>query len=413
MARELEWNAEVTKRQHTSYVQNSRAVTVVWFVFTACYTILNIVAFIQPYWIGDTTESPGVGYFGLFEWCERIQGSDYVCQGKFLDLTSIKNDWWRASSVLVGLAALLAIFSIIAMLLYLFLQPSLVLNICGSLQMIAAAFIATGCIVYPKSFENETFKRICGPDAKGYFMDKCQIRWTYILAIVLIFDAFILAVLAFVLAARQAKIRPEFEKVKKGNGHKNLGFSGSIGQDLAQNLSVRQRHNGSPSETAASQQNTKLTEAKLHIDPGKSIDIPVPVDNSNDSANETADSILSSSSGPSGAQNDGSQSSRSPSREVSRGLQLQEMSGNQVYGTPEKIGSAVPKPTGSVRSKRSSSQSSTRSVSYSNVNTGHPIVASVEDHKYLDSVQNDTTLNNSDENATHMDPDTSTENMHF
>lgn len=80
-----------------------------------------------------------------------------------------------------------------------------------------AVFMALACIIFPNAYDDDDVRRICGQDAKAYTFDKCQIRWAYILAIVLIFDALILAVLAFVLAARQAKRLPEFEKLKEGN----------------------------------------------------------------------------------------------------------------------------------------------------------------------------------------------------
>lgn len=137
MNNEVEWNTQVTKIHHTKYVRNTRAITVAWFVFCACYTILNIVAFIQPFWFGDTNESPGVGYFGVYEWCERVQGSDYRCEGDFLDFNTIKNDYFRASSFLIGLPILLFMLSIICMLLFLFLKARIVLRICGSLQLVA------------------------------------------------------------------------------------------------------------------------------------------------------------------------------------------------------------------------------------------------------------------------------------
>ncbi|XP_060565592.1 LHFPL tetraspan subfamily member 3 protein-like isoform X1 [Ruditapes philippinarum] len=239
--REMEWNAEVTKIQHTNYVRNSRAITVAWFVFSACYTILNIVAFIQPFWFGDTKESPGVGYFGLYEICERVQGSDYKCTGDFLDFNTIQNEYFQASSFLVGGASLLFIFSIICMLLFLFLKPRIVLKLCGILQLIAALFMAVGCIIYPNAFDDDNVRRICGQDATAYNMDKCRIRWAYILAIVLIFDALILAVLAFVLAARQAIMFPEFKKLKEEIPQTN-NFTGKLEQPSVRQQEVRRRH---------------------------------------------------------------------------------------------------------------------------------------------------------------------------
>ena len=59
---------EVTKVEksyyhYTSYVRNYRAVGVMWGIFTICFAIINIIAFIQPQWIGDTEESLGIGRF--------------------------------------------------------------------------------------------------------------------------------------------------------------------------------------------------------------------------------------------------------------------------------------------------------------------------------------------------------------
>ena len=59
-----------------------------------------------------------------------------------------------------------------------------------------------GCIVYPLGWENDKIKRVCGSDAAQFNLGTCGIRWAYILAIIGIFDAFILAILAFVLATK-------------------------------------------------------------------------------------------------------------------------------------------------------------------------------------------------------------------
>ncbi|KAK3608081.1 hypothetical protein CHS0354_004737 [Potamilus streckersoni] len=206
MNQETNWNAEVTKVYHTNYVRNSRAIAAVWAIFSMCYVILNVVAFVQPYWFGDTNESPGVGYFGLYEFCERtMTGAEYTCRGDFLDFSTILNNYFRGASFLVGISALLFIFSCICMLMFLFLRPNIVFNICGSLQVVAGVCIGVGCIIYPRGFDDVDVRRICGQNAVGYNMAHCEIKWGYILAIVLIFDAFILSILAFVLSTRQAK----------------------------------------------------------------------------------------------------------------------------------------------------------------------------------------------------------------
>lgn len=58
----------------------------------------------------------------------------------------------------------------------------------------------------------------------NYYTDKytgnCQIRWAYILAIVGIFDALILAILAAVLATRY--VRPTSEVYSNGSIYKGL-----------------------------------------------------------------------------------------------------------------------------------------------------------------------------------------------
>ena len=55
---------EAAKLYHTNYVRNSRAIGVLWAIFTICFAIVNVVCFIQPYWIGDGVDTPQAGYFG-------------------------------------------------------------------------------------------------------------------------------------------------------------------------------------------------------------------------------------------------------------------------------------------------------------------------------------------------------------
>ena len=84
------------------------------------------------------------------------------------------------------------------------------------IEIFTGVCMAVACIIYPNAWDDDDVRRICGQEAKAYQIADCQIRWAYILGIVLIFDALILAILAFVLAARQARDLPSEEKVKKG-----------------------------------------------------------------------------------------------------------------------------------------------------------------------------------------------------
>ena len=69
---------ETSRVYYTNYVRNSRAVGVMWGIFTICFAIFNIVVFLQPQWIGDTDDSPGAGYFGLYEYCELLQSGQVL-----------------------------------------------------------------------------------------------------------------------------------------------------------------------------------------------------------------------------------------------------------------------------------------------------------------------------------------------
>lgn len=215
MSKETELITDEAKLYHIQYVRNSRAITVIWAVFTICYTILNIVAFIQPQWLGYTEKSLNGGYFGLYEVCTILTGGDLSCEGDFLDFTTILNDSFRGASMLVGVSALLFILAIICLLLFFFLRASTVLKVCGWLQLLAGACMCVGCIVYPNGWDDVKVKAVCGSQADKYNIGWCEMRWAYILSIVLIFDALILACLAFFLAARQADLLPKQEKEKQ------------------------------------------------------------------------------------------------------------------------------------------------------------------------------------------------------
>ena len=47
---------------HTGFARHSRAVGVLWGVFSVCFSIIAVVVFIQPHWIGAAREAgPGEG----------------------------------------------------------------------------------------------------------------------------------------------------------------------------------------------------------------------------------------------------------------------------------------------------------------------------------------------------------------
>ena len=65
----------VVRLQTRLAFRNSRAIAILWGVFTVCSAILNIVVFISPQWVGDTELSKGPGHFGLWRFCTVLSSS--------------------------------------------------------------------------------------------------------------------------------------------------------------------------------------------------------------------------------------------------------------------------------------------------------------------------------------------------
>uniref|UniRef100_A0A1I8JQD0 PTPc_motif domain-containing protein n=1 Tax=Macrostomum lignano TaxID=282301 RepID=A0A1I8JQD0_9PLAT len=114
---------KTTESYYISYRRNLLAVGVMWAIFVVCLAIINVVVVAQPQWIGDTSSSPGVGFFGLIRYCQLYQtGTNLVCDGRLDDFSTILNDAFRAATVMSGLAALLALTTIVLMILFFFVR---------------------------------------------------------------------------------------------------------------------------------------------------------------------------------------------------------------------------------------------------------------------------------------------------
>jgi len=167
---------------------------------------MNIIVFIQPQWIGDTYSSPGIGYFGLYEYCELFNSGETVyCSGQFESFPSILTNAFRAAAFLVGFSALMFLLCVCCFVLFFFVRPSNAYYTCASLQLIGGLCLMVGCIVYPAGWDHPQVAQICGVDATSYNMAECQIRWAYILAIIGIFLAFTLCILGFILGFHHRK----------------------------------------------------------------------------------------------------------------------------------------------------------------------------------------------------------------
>lgn len=127
---------EAAKLYHTNYVRNSRAIGVLWAIFTICFAIVNVVCFIQPYWIGDGVDTPQAGYFGLFHYCIGNGFSrELTCRGSFTDFSTLPSGAFKAASFFIGLSMMLIIACIVCFTLFFFCNTATVYKICAWMQL--------------------------------------------------------------------------------------------------------------------------------------------------------------------------------------------------------------------------------------------------------------------------------------
>lgn len=190
----------------TKYIK-SRAMGVLWAVFTMSFAIINVIVLVQPQWLGDTELSRGTGYFGLWKSCRLLQdGQDLLCHGKLNDLSSIQITAFKVSTIFVAISALLTLFCILAMLMFFFAHPCTVFQVCGWLQFACAVCLLSGILIFPAGWDSPAVKEVCGPEAGSYNVGQCSIRWAYVLAMIGVLDCFVLSILAFVLGTRHTKL---------------------------------------------------------------------------------------------------------------------------------------------------------------------------------------------------------------
>lgn len=129
---------EAARIYHTNYVRNARAMGVLWALFTLCFSILMVVTFIQPYWIGDSIDTPQAGYFGLFSYCigNALTG-ELICKGSPLDFGTIPSSAFKTAMFFVGISTFLIIGSILCFSLFFFCNAATVYKVCAWMQLAA------------------------------------------------------------------------------------------------------------------------------------------------------------------------------------------------------------------------------------------------------------------------------------
>lgn len=199
------YNHETARMYYFRYMREYRAVCVLWALLTIIWCILNLVTFVQPQWIGDTDDDrTGYGHIGVFQYCYPDSAyQKYICDGSFTSFNSILNDAFRASTFFVGVSALLMLIVVAALLLFFCFKKTIVFILCGILEFISAIFMFLACVIFPSGWDHARVRQLCGDTSGQYKLGYCGVRWAYILAILGIFDAALLAILAFVLASKR------------------------------------------------------------------------------------------------------------------------------------------------------------------------------------------------------------------
>ncbi|KAM8914816.1 LHFPL tetraspan subfamily member 3 protein isoform 1-T1 [Spinachia spinachia] len=214
----LPWQ-EASKIFIDTYIRNSRAIGVLWAIFTICLAIINVVVFNQPYWIGDSASTPRAGHFGLFHYCVGIGSSEreLSCQGSFSEFGSIPSRAFKTASVFVLMSMVLILGCIGCFAFFFLCNTAAVYKTCAWMQLLCAVCLVIGCMIFPNGWDSEVIRDVCGDDTGSYALGSCSLRWAYILAIIGILEALILSFLAFVLGNRQSDfLREELKGHNKG-----------------------------------------------------------------------------------------------------------------------------------------------------------------------------------------------------
>ncbi|KAL2102904.1 hypothetical protein ACEWY4_002072 [Coilia grayii] len=140
--------SEAAKIYQTNYVRNSRAIGVLWAIFTILFAIVNVVCFIQPYWIGDGADTPQAGYFGLFHYCiGNGLSREFTCKGSFTDFSTIPSGAFKAASFFIGMSMVLVLSCIGCFALFFFCSTATVYKICGWIQLAAGGLFSISELV--------------------------------------------------------------------------------------------------------------------------------------------------------------------------------------------------------------------------------------------------------------------------
>uniref|UniRef100_A0AAQ4PFG6 LHFPL tetraspan subfamily member 4b n=1 Tax=Gasterosteus aculeatus aculeatus TaxID=481459 RepID=A0AAQ4PFG6_GASAC len=128
------------------------------------------------------------------------------CRGGLSSLSPLPS--FQSVAMLVGVSVWAVWTSVLCLCLFRFCSGATVYKICAWLQLTAGFCLALACLLFPDSWESPEMRALCGDSVGSFSLGNCSVHWAYILAILGILDAAILATLAFVLANRQDALLP-------------------------------------------------------------------------------------------------------------------------------------------------------------------------------------------------------------
>uniref|UniRef100_A0A4W6EFS5 LHFPL tetraspan subfamily member 4b n=1 Tax=Lates calcarifer TaxID=8187 RepID=A0A4W6EFS5_LATCA len=210
--------SDLSRLYQTEFVRSARAVGVLWAICTLCFAIIQVVVLVQPSWIGTADirqQGAPSGTLGLFE--VRGGGTErslFDCRGSLSSLSPLPS--FQSVAVLVGVSLWAVWTSVLCLCLFRFCSAATVYKICAWLQLTAGFCLALACLLFPDSWESPEMRTLCGDSVSH---SNCSVHWAYVLAILGVLDAAILATLAFVLANRQdALLPPDAKDGEEGEG---------------------------------------------------------------------------------------------------------------------------------------------------------------------------------------------------
>ncbi|XP_035238776.1 LHFPL tetraspan subfamily member 3 protein [Anguilla anguilla] len=206
--------AEVARLYQTEFVRSARAVGALWAICTLCFAIIEVVILIQPSWVGTREQRfqggarpPQAGTLGLFEVCLESDWPVPECRGGLRTLTPLPA--FQSPAVLVCISLAMVWVSVGCLCLFRFCNAATVYKICAWLQLTAGFCLALACVLFPDSWECAEMRALCGERVSSFSPGNCSVHWAFVLAMLGVLDAAILATLAFVLGNRQDALLPE------------------------------------------------------------------------------------------------------------------------------------------------------------------------------------------------------------